>query len=212
MSTRNPRGTRRAGHPTREETAQLDRDLREAALQVFLDEGYEGASVAAIAAAAHTTKASLYARYASKEELFAAVVSWAVARTDWPYEEPPPPEFDDLEAALMAIAVAANRRALDPSMVKLSRIAVAQAGRFPELARHSAITPRQHLVVELLKYHVGEGTIVADDVEILADHFIAMVAGMPARRASLGALRSERDERRHLEVAVALFRRGLEHR
>jgi len=200
---------RRAGHPTKAETAQLDDDLREAALQVFLDRGYEGASVAHIAAAAHTTKASLYARYAGKEDLFAAVVSWAMARTDWPYEEPPPPDFDDLGDALTAIAVAANRRALDPSMVKLSRIAITQAGRFPELARRSAVMPRQHLVVELLKYHVGEGTIVADDVEILADHFIGLVAGMPARRASLGLARSARDERRHLEVAVELFLRSL---
>jgi AcrR family transcriptional regulator len=203
------RGARRSGHPTKAETAQLDHDLREAALEVFLERGYEGASVAAIAAAARTTKASLYARYASKEELFAAVVSWAMARTDWPYEEPPPPDFDDLETALMAIAVAANRRALDPSMVQLSRIAIAQAGRFPELARRSAVTPRQHLVAELLKYHVGEGTIVADDVEILADHFIGLVAGMPARRASLGVVRSAHDERRRLEVAVALFLRSL---
>ncbi len=200
---------RRAGHPTKAETAQLDDDLREAALQVFLDRGYEGASVAAVAEAAHTTKASLYARYASKEALFAAVVNWAMGRTDWPYQEPPPPPFNDLEGALMAIAVAAHRRALDPSMVQLSRIAIAQAARFPDLARRSAVTPRQQLVVDLLKYHVGEGTIVADDVEILADHFIGMVAGMPARRASLGVVRSASDEQRRLEVAVALFLRSL---
>jgi len=209
VSTRGPRGTRRAGHPTREETAQLDHDLREAALQVFLDRGYEGASVAAIAEAARTTKASLYARYPSKEALFGAVVTWAMGRTDWPYQEPPPPPFDDLEAALMAIAVAAHRRALDPSMVQLSRIAIAQAARFPDLARRSAVTPRQQLVVDLLKHHVAEGTIVADDVEILADHFIGMVAGMPARRASLGVIRSARDEQRRLEVAVGLFLRSL---
>ena len=36
------RGMRHAGHPTKDETAQIDHDLREAALQVFLDEGYEG--------------------------------------------------------------------------------------------------------------------------------------------------------------------------
>ena len=94
-------------------------------------------------------------------------------------------------------------------MVQLSRIAIAQAARFPDLARRSAVTPRQQLVVDLLKYHVGEGTIVADDVEILADHFIGMVAGMPARRASLGVIRSASDERRRLEVAVGLFLRSL---
>ena len=112
------RSMRRAGHPTKEETAQLDRRPPRGGAAGVPRRGYEGASVAAIAAAGHTTKASLYARYASKEALFAAVVSWAMGRTDWPYEEPPPPDFDDLEAALTAIAVAANRRALDPSMVQ----------------------------------------------------------------------------------------------
>ena len=200
---------RRFGHPTREETAQLDEDIREAALQVFLDRGYEGASVAAIAAAAGTTKASLYARYASKEELFDAVLRWAMGRKDWPYPEPSPPEFDDLDAALMAIAEAAHRRALDPSMVKLSRIAIAQAARFPELARRAGTSPRHQLVVDLLKHHVANGTIVADDVEVLADHFIGLVAGMPARSASLGIVRSAKEEQRRLEIAVDLFLRSL---
>jgi len=203
---------RRAGHPTKEETAQLDHDLREAALQVFLDQGYEGASVAAIAAAARTTKASLYARYASKEELFAAVVSWAMARTDWPYEEPPPPAFDDLEAALTAIAVAANHRALDPSMVKLSRIAIAEAARFPELARRAqsnSTWARREFVVELLLRHAGTGAIVADEPEILAEHFLAMAVGMPARLASFGIVRDAATQAHYTRVAVDLFVGGL---
>ena len=203
---------RRAGHPTKEETAQLDHDLREAALQVFLDQGYEGASVAAIAAAARTTKASLYARYTSKEELFAAVVSWAMARTDWPYEEPPPPAFDDLEAALTAIAVAANHRALDPSMVKLSRIAIAEAARFPELARRAqsnSTWARREFVVELLLRHAGTGAIVADEPEILAEHFLAMAVGMPARLASFGIVRDAATQAHYTRVAVDLFVGGL---
>jgi AcrR family transcriptional regulator len=200
---------RRSGHPTKEETAQLDEDVREAALEVFLERGYEGASVAAIAAAAGTTKASLYARYPSKEALFSAVLRWAMGRSDWPYREPPPPDFDDLEAALTAIAHAAHRRALDPSMIKLSRIAVTQAARFPDLARRAGTTFRHQLVVDLLKHHVANGNIVADDVEVLADHFIGLVAGMPARSASLGIVRSVKEERHRLDVAVDLFLRSL---
>lgn len=200
---------RRSGHPTKEETAQLDEDIREAALQVFLDRGYEGASIAAIAAAARTTKVSLYARYANKEALFNAVLRWAMGRSDWPFREPPPPDFDDLEAALTEIAKTAQRRALHPSMVKLSRIAVAQAANFPDLARRAGTVPRHHIVVDLLKYHVANGSIVVDDVEVLADHFVALVAGMPARSASLGIVRSAKEERHRIDVAVNLFVRGL---
>ena len=200
---------RRSGRPTREQAAKLDLEIREAALRVFLDHGYEGALVGTIAAADGTTRATLYARYGSKEQLFVAVFRWATQRTDWPFPEPEPPDFEDLEAALTAVAIDSQRRALNPSMVKLSRIAVTQAERFPDIARHAATSPRQQLVVDLLKFHVAQGAIVADDIDILAEHFIAMVAGMPARLASMGIVRGRAAEAARLRVAVRLFVRGL---
>ena len=47
--------------------------LLDAATAVFAEEGFEGATMEAIAARAGTTKPTLYARFGSKEELFAAV-------------------------------------------------------------------------------------------------------------------------------------------
>jgi len=165
--------------------------------------------VDAIAAAAGTARATLYARFGSKEQLFLAVFEWAVQRRDWPFPEPDPPDFEDLEAALTAVATDSQRRALHPSMVKLSRIAISEAERFPDIARNAARSPRQQLVVDLLKYHVAAGAIVADDVDILAEHFIAMVAGMPARLASMGIVRRPKSQQERLRVAVRLFVRGL---
>ena len=87
-STRSPR---RQGRPTLDEAARLDHDVREHALRLFLEQGYEGTSMEAIAEAAGSTKASLYARFPGKESLFQSVLIWAVGRTDWPAPEPPPP-------------------------------------------------------------------------------------------------------------------------
>jgi AcrR family transcriptional regulator len=202
---------RREGRPTLEEAKELDWAIREAALMLFLERGYEGTTMDAIAKAAATTKVSLYARFDSKDEVFHTVIRWATGRSDWPRPEPPPPDLDDLEGALYAIARAAQQRALDPSMVQLSRIAIAEAGRFPDLARqtHAVGWPRQKLVVGLLMRHAETGAIVAEQPEVLADHFLAMVAGMPARLAAFDLARDEADEERHLEVAVQLFLRGL---
>jgi AcrR family transcriptional regulator len=132
-----PRRPRRNGRPTLLEAVQLDEQVRESALRLFLERGYEGTSMDAIARAAGTTKVSLYARFASKEDVFISVLQWATRRSDWPRREPPPPDLDDLEGALTAIADAATRRALDPAMVKLGRIAATQALRFPEIARQT---------------------------------------------------------------------------
>lgn len=195
-----------------EQAARLDETIRECALQLFLDDGYDGTSMDAIASAAGTAKASLYARFPGKEAVFSSVLEWAIGRPDWPLPEPAAPDLDDLEGALTAIANAALRRALHPSMVKLSRIAIAHASRFPEIARraHGAGSwPRRQLVVELLNRHAATGAIVADDAEILAEHFLGMVSAVPARLASFGIVRDPADQQRHTQVAVRLFLRSL---
>src|SRR5688500_14843312 len=82
---------RRGGRPTLAETSRLDQDVREAALELFLEHGYDGTSMDAIARAAGTTKASLYSRFAGKDTVFRAVFEWAMNRPDWPVPEPAPP-------------------------------------------------------------------------------------------------------------------------
>jgi AcrR family transcriptional regulator len=202
---------RRGGRPTRAEAAQLDREVRECALRLFLENGYDGTTMDAVAQAAGTTKSSLYSRFESKEALFSSVLGWAV-RSGWPFDELAGPDTDDLEGALLAIARAAVRRAVDPAFAQLGRIAIAQAARFPDIARraHSAGSwPRQQLVADLLKRHQARGEIIADDPEILAELFIAMVSGVPARLASFGIVRDPETEERHLQAAVRLFLRGV---
>jgi AcrR family transcriptional regulator len=203
---------RRGGRPTLAEAARLDENVREAALRLFLEHGYDGTSMDAIAAAAGTTKASLYARFRGKEVLFSSVLEWAIQRSDWPVPEPPPPDLDNLAEALAAIANVAVRRALHPSMIKLSCIAIAHAARFPDIARRthsSGHWRRQQLVVDLLKRHAATGSIVADDPELLAEHFLGMVSGAPARLASFGIVRDPADQDRRTRAAVRLFLRGL---
>ena len=182
-------------------------------MQLFLERGYEGASMDAIASAAGTTKASLYARFPSKEVLFSSVLEWAVRRSDWPLPEPDPPDLGDLEGALKAIASTAARRALHPSMINLGRIAIAQAARFPDIAHltHSdAVWPRQQIVVDLLNLHAATGAIVlTDDAEILAEHFLGMVSAAPARLAAFGIVRDAAAQEHRTQIAVQLFARSL---
>lgn len=186
--------------------------MREAALTQFLAHGYDGASMDAIAAAAGTTKASLYTRFPGKEALFAAVLTWAIQRRDWPIPEASVPDPDDLEASLTAIAEFSLRRALDPAMVRLSQIAIAHASRFPEIARHAYAAghwPRSRLVVDLLNRHAATGAITADEPETLAEHFLGLVSAVPARLASFGVVRDPVDLAYHTRSAVRLFLRSL---
>lgn len=200
------------GRPTRAETSRLDDEVRRCALEMFLDRGFEHTSVAEIAHAAGTTKASIYGRYATKQELFRDVVEWAMTNPDWPYPEPPLPASDDLATSLWAIADTAMRRATDPSMVQLSRLAISQIARFPEIAQQSDRAStwwRAQAVIELLQRHAVTGEIVADEPELLAEHFLAMVSGMPARLASMGRGRDPATQAKLTRSAVELFLRAL---
>lgn len=209
---------KRGGRPTAEQAAALDRAVHEHALQQFLQNGYERTSMDAIAAAAGTTKASLYARFPSKDAMFSAVLAWAAQRPDWPVREAPMPDVGsvhDLAAltdVLDTIATASLRRALHPSMVQLTRVAAAHAARFPDLAEHSRLSPwrRYDVLVDLLRRLADEKVISADEEpELLAEHFFAMVSGMPARLALFGVVRPSAEQQRRTAAGVRFFVRGL---
>lgn len=202
----------RRGRPTQAEAKKLDLAVREAAVRTLLEMGYAGASMENIARAAGITRRALYTRYADKRALFADVIPWALARyTD--NGSPDNIDEDDLEAALLTIGRAAVTRATHPENVRLKQIALSEAALFPEFrlsAESMTWAPRQRVVADLLHHHEELGTIdVGGDLELAAEHFLAMVEAVPARMADFGVYRSKKQEERHLRYAVRLFLRGI---
>jgi AcrR family transcriptional regulator len=92
-------GRQRAAHlgPERRRPLVLD-----AALRLFVDQGYRGTSMDAIAEAAGVTKPVLYDCYASKEALFAALLEREEERLLSSIVDalPQAPDFDDIERLL----------------------------------------------------------------------------------------------------------------
>ena len=201
----------RAGRPTSTEADQLTERLRRAAVDTFLEYGYDGTSMEAVAQAAGITKSTLYARYPDKRSLFIGVSSWALTRQerDQRVLEPLP---DDLADGLAVIARAILARSVDPDIVRLSRMAIAESGRFPEFAASSqAVTwsPRIRVIMDLLRRHERAGTVVVKDIELAAEQFFAMVGAMPAWLAAYGIYRTPEVEEQHLLHAVELFVNGV---
>jgi AcrR family transcriptional regulator len=188
--------------------------VREAAVATFLEHGYDGATMEAIATAAGITKRSLYARYADKRAVFADVIPWALSRHETVGSDDIP-EQEDISEALLKIGRAALKRATDPANVRLIRIAMNESGRFPEFnvtADSMMWSGRQRALVKVLRRAEAMGAAKIDDVELAAEHFLAMVELVPGRMADFGIYRSKRQEDRHLKSAVELFIRGIEPR
>jgi TetR/AcrR family transcriptional regulator, mexJK operon transcriptional repressor len=203
--------TTRRGRPTRAEASQLHDRLREAAVAVFLESGYDGATMEEIARAAGITKRTLYARFPDKRAVFLDVIPWALTRTV-DKDSGTKIDDDDLGAALTAIGRGAIKRAIDPDTVRLHRIVRNETGRFPEFAVSAETlgwSRRQRQVMELLRHHQDQGTVEVDDIELAAEHFLALVEALPARLADFGVYRSRRQETRHLQHAVNLFLNGI---
>jgi AcrR family transcriptional regulator len=62
------------GRPTAARVSEINRAILDAATRCFLANGYDAATMDAIAAAARVSKATLYARFSQKESLLHAVV------------------------------------------------------------------------------------------------------------------------------------------
>src|SRR5260370_2981967 len=79
----NKRSARRAavrfGRPPKERAGEVEERILDAARNVFLERGFEGASIEKIAEAARSGKPPSYARFPGKEAPLTAVVMQSVA-------------------------------------------------------------------------------------------------------------------------------------
>src|SRR3984957_2690984 len=126
------RGLVRSGRPPREHAGRVEERILDAAGRVFLERGFQGASVDEIAEVASAGKPTIYARFPSKQVLFAAVIDRLVRRNT---------SLDafschgrSIEHRLDTLAAVMLTRVLTPETVGLIRVAVAEARRFPDLA------------------------------------------------------------------------------
>ncbi len=63
-------------------------------------------------------------------------------------------------------------------------------------------------VMDLLRWQEQAPEIAADDIEIAAEQFLAVVSMMPAGLASVGVDRPPEVGEKHIQHAVTLFIRG----
>ena len=123
----------RAGRPSAVNAGEVEVRLLDAATQLFLAHGFEATSCDQVAALAGAGKGSLYARYANKEELFAAVVRRVVDHSLQPSGDAPA----DIPLAdrLRVVGLDILNHALKPDALAMMRLVIATATRFPELAQ-----------------------------------------------------------------------------
>jgi AcrR family transcriptional regulator len=206
------RGVVRSGRPPRELAGEVEERILDAAAKVFLERGFEGASVDEIADVARAGKPTIYARFPGKEPLFAAVMARNVRKITSSFERIAPTGAT-IEERLASIAVAFLRKVLVAETVGLIRAAVAEARRFPDVAASVSRMGRE-LVTEAVAQLLGEvaesdklPAFAADRRAATAGHFIELILLPMLMRALFGerltALRAEIAP--HVARTVAFF-------
>jgi len=202
----------RGGRPTRAQAAQLDDHLLDVATTMLLEHGYGLTTVEAIAQRAQVAKRTFYHRYADKSALMTAVARRLIDRL-----RPPPGvplvEGRDLRQQLEHLARLILRAALQPQALALHRLIVAEAQRFPELARAVAQAGGRAeavgLIAGLLQRHAGAGSLDARQAAFAAEQFLQLVVSAPQLRAlGLGEPDTPEQIEQWTRRSVALFLGG----
>jgi AcrR family transcriptional regulator len=179
------------------------------AREVFMREGYQGASVDSIAKAAGVSKATLYSYFADKKLLFLEVAKAECLRQS----ETAMVQAQSGATTPETLTDIARRMTcffLSDFGQQVFRICVAESERFPELGRtfyQSGPELARARVVGFLRDAVARGDLAIDDVELAADQFAELCKADLFQRVvfNVGKPVTEADRDRVIHAAVDMF-------
>ena len=187
-----------------------------AAKRSFLAAGFGAVSMDTIAREAGVSKATVYAHFDGKEELFGAVIERECERYFARFSVS---ELDpcDVRASLMVLGRRFLELLLSPEALALHRIILAEVTRFPVLGEvfWRAGPERERAQIEaFLKRAIASGTLTPADTRLAAEQFVALIRGDIQLRHLL-RLEGDADRRgigAAVDDAVATFLRAFEPR
>lgn len=182
-----------------------------AARELFLRKGYAGASMDEVAAAAGVSKQTIYKQFSDKDLLFAAVLTADIEETAGHTSDlvDALANAQDVTAALRAFARQHVIEVMAPHLIRWRRLVIAEADRFPELARtwyesgpakaHATLADRFALLAERRVLRVP-------DPLLAAEQFNWLVLSIPLNRVLFGLEPPGRKElQRYADEAVRVF-------
>ena len=186
------------------------RQILAAARKIFLQLGYEAASMDAIARQAGVSKATLYTHFDGKHALFAALIvlecrhlSDAIGQRA--LDEP------DIRLALRRLAHDFNNLLCTEESLAMYRIVVAETPRFPELGLvfyNSGPKVMIDRIADLLRRAADRGLLNIPDAHLAAVQFISLVRGDTHLTRILGVASSKTMPADYVESGVDLFLAG----
>ncbi len=149
----------------------------QAAMELFLEQGYDRTSLQQVAKRADLSTATLFKRFPTKAALFEAIVEefWSAAE-----ECAGTPPAGDPASDLRKIGLDYATRMRRPQMQAIYRLIIAEALRFPDLGK-MLFDKGKGPYLERLDTYLGSemeaGALAIDDVRAASSQFLAVIAG-----------------------------------
>lgn len=168
-----PVGTRRPGRPR---SAQADRAILAAALELFAECGPDALGIEQVAARAGVGKATIYRRWPGKEDML-------IGALDQVRTQLPEPQGRSVRADLIAVLTAIWRDAADRRRARVFALMQGEGNRYPRLAAHyrqAVVQPRLDLMASIVRRGVATGEL-RENTDVEAATFLlngAVLASM----------------------------------
>ncbi|HET9894213.1 MAG TPA: TetR/AcrR family transcriptional regulator [Streptosporangiaceae bacterium] len=147
-----PEDGRRAGRPR---SMQAERAIIGATLELFAESGAEGLCIEKVAARAGVGKATIYRRWAGKEDLLLD----AIAAMKWPL---PKPKGESVREDLAALLDAMARESADPRRTRQFALLLGEGAAYPRLLERyveTVVEPRREVVRTVLRRGIATGEL-----------------------------------------------------
>jgi TetR/AcrR family transcriptional repressor of mexJK operon len=163
--------------------------ILDAAQACFCDQGFAATSMDVVAQAAGVSKATIYSHFRGKDDLFGAIIC---RRCDDHAEGMGPIAAgagDDAASVLAAMARTLMDLLMEPEVLAMYRMVVAEAARHPDLARiyyeQGPVRGKQR-IADVLAGLDRRGLLAIPDPWLATDLFVNMLRGEVFHRALLG--------------------------
>jgi len=153
------------------------KDIRDAARDLFIAKGFEAASMDAVAKAAGVSKATVYAHFKSKNDLFAAIVAQVSEQLTAEIRAVIDAKLP-LRQALTRIGLKFLEVLTDPHRVRMFRMMVAEVDRFPELGRvfyEAGPLVMQDCLAGFLQGAASAGSLAIADPGLATRQFLSLI-------------------------------------
>jgi TetR/AcrR family transcriptional repressor of mexJK operon len=187
-----------------------------AAAGVFQEKGYLGTSMEEIATTAGVSKQTIYNHFSDKEQLFFEIVLATTGDIDEIVRQVvlTLDNTDEVERDLRRLARIFIAALMDPKLLQLRRLVIANADRLPELGTAWYEQGFERVLSTLASSFEGlakRNLLCFSDALLAANHFVGMLLWIPVNRAMFTGNYthySGRQLERYADAAVSAFLTG----